>query len=131
MQELVLPVGCDDGTLSEDSSLWKWSNLLFEATVKIDQPANKPLQYETWMREAGFLNTKSVHYKWPSNTWPKDKRLKTMGLVNLYNTLKGLQAFTIAMFTRVLGWRPEEVEVLLAGVRKEIQDPRIHAYWSM
>lgn len=38
---------------------------------------------------------------------------------NCENLLSGLHGFTMATFTRVLGWTPEEVEVFVADVRKE------------
>lgn len=131
MQELYYPMKSDDGSLTDDCALSQWSKLLLEATMKIGQGANKPAHYEEWMRQAGFINTQTVIYRWPTNPWPKDPKLKTKGLWNLYNSLKGLQAFTVGLFTRVLGWEIEEIEVLLARVRNDLQNPRIHAYWNM
>jgi hypothetical protein len=34
----------------------------------------------------------------------------------------------MALFTRLLGWSPERLQVLLEGVRKDIKDTSIHAY---
>lgn len=42
--------------------------------------------------------------------------------------LDGLEGFSIGPFTRMLGWSFEELQVLLAGVRKELKDPNIHVY---
>lgn len=44
------------------------------------------------------------------------------------NFMEGLGGFTMAPFTRVLGWSQEEVEVLLAGVRKEFGTRKYHGY---
>jgi len=52
---------------------------------------------------------------------------KTIGAWNLLNVLEGLEGFSMGLFTRVLGWEPEEVQLLLADVRKDLQDPKIHA----
>jgi hypothetical protein len=52
---------------------------------------------------------------------------KTIGAWNLLNVLDGIEAFTIALFTRMLGWSAENVQVLLADVRKDLRDPTIHA----
>ena len=49
----------------------------------------------------------------------------------LENMESGLSAFSVAFFTRVLGWTLEEVEVFLVDVRNEMKDPKIHAYWPM
>ena len=40
---------------------------------------------------------------------------------------EGLEAFTFAIFTRLLGYSKEEVEVLCAKARKELKDPKQHA----
>lgn len=58
------------------------------------------------------------------------------GIWNQENMLSGLAAFTLAIFTRPksekgLGWSREEVELLLAGVRKELKDTNIHAHWPL
>lgn len=49
------------------------------------------------------------------------------------NYLTGISAWTLAIFTRPtsengLGWSREEVEVLLAGVRTDVMNTKIHAY---
>ncbi|MBE3046337.1 hypothetical protein IMZ48_28145 [Candidatus Bathyarchaeota archaeon] len=58
------------------------------------------------------------------------------GIWNHENALNGIAAISLAVFTRPtseggLGWSSEEVQVLLAGVRKDLKDTRIHAYWPM
>lgn len=51
-------------------------------------------------------------------SWPKGKRYKEMGIYNRENTLECVQAFTVRLFTHVLGWTMEECEVLMGKVRK-------------
>lgn len=43
----------------------------------------------------------------------------------------GLQAISMALLTRVLGWSTEEVEVFIAKVRADIRNQSYHAYWPM
>lgn len=43
----------------------------------------------------------------------------------------GLEGLSVALFTRVLGWSKEETDIFLAGVRKDMKDTKIHAYWNM
>lgn len=50
---------------------------------------------------------------------------------NLENITSGLHGLSAAVYTRVLGWSHEEMEVLLAKVRRELKDTRIHSYWPM
>jgi hypothetical protein len=42
--------------------------------------------------------------------------------------LEALDAYSFALFTRVLGWSTEELQVLLAEVRKDLQNRRFHGY---
>lgn len=42
--------------------------------------------------------------------------------------IEAMDAYSLALFTRVLGWTPEEVRVFLTGVRKEIVDRSLHLY---
>ena len=37
----------------------------------------------------------------------------------------------MALFTRILGWKKEEVDVFLVDVRKDMKNPKFHAYWNM
>ncbi len=72
-----------------------------------------------------------VRYKWPSNTWPRDKKHKDLGLWNNQNMMQGVSGFLMAALTRALGWKKEEVDVLAAQTKKDINDKSIHAYWPM
>lgn len=49
------------------------------------------------------------------------------------NALQALLALSLAIFTHpreqnALGWSVQELEALLAGVRREFRDTKIHAY---
>jgi hypothetical protein len=70
------------------------------------------------MKATGFVNVQHILLKWPANPWPADQKHKTLGLWTLANALDGIEGFTIAMFTRVLGGNPEEVHALLVKVRR-------------
>ena len=108
------------------------------------------------MEDAGFENVELRVVKRPMNDWPKDPKMKEIGRVSAQqdlfrsffrslasiqrcllasflqycclNWLEGLEGFTLAPFTRILGWKPEEVQILLAQVRKESVTRRIHSY---
>ncbi|EON69686.1 hypothetical protein W97_08946 [Coniosporium apollinis CBS 100218] len=131
MQELAFPIGCDDGTVLPNSALFKWSDLMLKASRIPGQDLDNASHYEEWMKEAGFEDVHATMYKWPGNNWPQDKTEKTRGLWMMTNHLDGLQGFTVGLFTRVYGWSPEEVEVFLAAVRKDIKSKNMHAWWPV
>lgn len=45
-----------------------------------------------------------------------------------YQALESLEAYSLALMTRVLGWSVEEVHVFLAGLRAEINNRKLHIY---
>ncbi len=51
---------------------------------------------------------------------------KQVGAFNKLQFLEGLEAFSVATFTSVLGWSIEEVQVFLALVRKDAKDRKVH-----
>jgi len=44
---------------------------------------------------------------------------------------EGLEAFTLRLYTQFLGWKPEEVAILLANVRKDLRDPKLHMHYEL
>ena len=54
-----------------------------------------------------------------------------IGSWNLVQIEDGLEGFTLRLYTQFLGWKPEEVAVLLANVRKDLRDPKIHAQFEL
>ncbi|KAL4862610.1 hypothetical protein BDV12DRAFT_178584 [Aspergillus spectabilis] len=128
MQDIDPGFECDDNSIPSDSSALQWSNLFFEGCRKIGHAIPSPQEYKTLLEEAGFVDVRLKIVKRPSNVWPKEKEMKRLGLYTLTNHLNGLHAFTIGLFTRVLGWTAPEVEVLIAKCRKEWKDSSIHAY---
>ena len=67
----------------------------------------------------------------PWGFWPKDPAIKEIGIFNLQQMLNGLEAFSLRPFCEIMGWTEEQVLVFLAGVRKEMKDPRIHGYFDL
>ena len=86
---------------------------------------------EGWIRDAGFVNIKQHIAKLPMGGWPKNKVLKEVGILNVEQALMGLEGLVLRLFTQALGWSIPEVEVFLVGLRKDIKNPNIHAYYNL
>ncbi|KAI9835863.1 MAG: hypothetical protein M1819_001761 [Sarea resinae] len=131
IQEIIRPYRSDDGTLLPDSALAEWSELCIQAAHNLDHPYTTARMYKRWMKAAGFVNIRQERFKLPTNPWPRDRHYQQLGLYNMQNLLEGAHGFSVAMFTRGLGWASSEVEVFLVKVRRELQDRNIHAYVPM
>ncbi|GJD02476.1 TAM domain methyltransferase [Colletotrichum higginsianum] len=128
---MALPLGCDDGTLTVDSDLWKWVLLVMEGMEKFGRPVSAAQQWKQLMEAVGFVDVVETIYKWPTNRWPRDQHYKELGMWSLENMDQALEPATLAPLTRALGWTYEEVIVLVSKARKVMRDPTVHAYWPM
>jgi len=131
-QDYGLPCRSVDDTL-DGTSLEKWGILMCEAARKLGRPMGTEVseRYREWMEAAGFVDIQEQHFMWPSNPWPKDKYMKELGNWNMINILDGLEGFCLALMTRGLGWRKEEVDVFVAKVSSDVKNRGIHAYYPM
>lgn len=131
MQDICFPVTSDDGSLPPDSPLARWSSLMIEAGGKVGFDPSRTNGFATQMAAAGFINIQETVYKWPLNSWPKGKKDKLLGRWANADLSEGLQGFSMAFLTRVLGWTQQEVEGFLIDVRKDLCDKSKHSYVKM
>jgi len=131
IQDIKFPMEYNDDTHPKASPVETWNDLILEATTKLGQPADWATGYKKQLIEAGFENVTEVMYKWPQNRWPKDPKLKELGMWMLENFTSGLSGLSMALFTRGLGWTKNELEVFLVEVRKSMRDTRIHGYYPI
>lgn len=128
--DFAFPVTSDDGTM-EGTAYETLNQTMVEGLSRVGRDGGIPNRYKALLTDAGFQSITEVRYKWPQNTWPKDKHLKKIGEWNMVNTLDGLYGFAARLCIQVMGMTPEQLEVLLAAARKDITNPKIHSYWSM
>jgi len=57
--------------------------------------------------------------------------MKLIGAFEMHNLLRGLSGMSLRMFSKGFGWTREEIEIYLAGVRKDIQNMSYHTYWDL
>jgi SAM-dependent methyltransferase len=130
IQDLYMPLLCDDGTM-QGTALQEWNDKYMEACRRIQRDPSWTAKYKQWLVQAGFVNVEEKVVKWPVGPWAKDPTLKELGLCNQVNMLEGLDGFTVRLWTMALGMTPEEIQVFLVQVRKDLRDRRIHSYWPV
>lgn len=121
LQDLA-PLEFEEG-VPEDQPIRKWMSLCMEASVIGGRPWDNAIHYARWMRDAGFENVEERIFKLPSNPYQGlSKHEKILGTFNRQNLLDGIEGLSMRNFTRNLGWKPDEVRVLAAEVRKDLKD---------
>lgn len=53
------------------------------------------------------------------------------GIWQLENLTTGMEAISVGLFTRVLGWSKPELDVFLEKVKAELKDPKVHSYYEV
>ncbi|OBT72693.1 hypothetical protein VF21_08799 [Pseudogymnoascus sp. 05NY08] len=119
----------DDGSLKDDCAIAKWGTTFFEAAENFGTSATSPKNLKRLTIDAGFVDVEEHILKIPVGPWPKDKRLKNIGLFEMVNMDEGLESLSLMLFTRALKWTREEVLMFLMEVRKATKDKSIHSYY--
>ncbi|ORX94668.1 S-adenosyl-L-methionine-dependent methyltransferase [Clohesyomyces aquaticus] len=130
MQEITFPAMCTDPTLTaEKSPMLRWSDLFTEAAAQIGIDACGPTKLAPKLRAAGFVDIHAKQYKWPVGRWAKGDKMKLLGRFVVEDLNDWLPSSALGLFTRVLKWTRDEVEMFLASVRKELkEEKRRHFY---
>ncbi|WYZ39589.1 hypothetical protein EsH8_III_001503 [Colletotrichum jinshuiense] len=130
IHDSVYPILCDDGTLKEDAPLAKWTHLILEACERTGRSLTITHQFPKLLEEAGFKNVTVTKVKFPVSPWPKDPKLREIGSWVQASLLPGLEGMSLALFTRILDWSPEETIVFCAQVRDDVKNTNLHGYWD-
>ncbi|KAK1542846.1 methyltransferase domain-containing protein [Colletotrichum paranaense] len=132
IQDNVFPLLCTDGTMPEDSLIYQWSKLIMEGTDLIGQPLNDAPKFKKMLEDAGFEDVQERKEIWPIGTWPeRGTKEHELGMWCRSITMESLEALSLALFTRVLGWSREETVVFCAGAREELRQQKVHAYFDV
>ncbi len=126
-QETIIYFQSVDGSI-EGTALQRWNALLLQGIQRTGRSATEALRCKAYLAEAGFVNLHEKKFAVPMNTWAKGKDQKAVGAMQMANNLEGIDAFTMTVFTRALGWTPADVEKLVVDVKRDMQDRSIHAY---
>lgn len=103
----------------------QWAQLFYDAGDKIGRSFRiDQAIMEGWANDAGFEDVTHKKFKVPHGPWPKDKRLKEMGMyTGLYMDLS-LDGFALFPVGQILGWSVEEVNGLVERMRGAVHDVR-------
>ncbi|KAH8672025.1 S-adenosyl-L-methionine-dependent methyltransferase [Tricladium varicosporioides] len=127
IQDALFTMESIDGT-GDGTAVQQWNAKICDGARKIGRDWHCTRNYAQFMRDAGFENVMERKFKWPTNTWPKGKKAKTLGMWSLANSLDGLSAVSMAILSRAQGMSREEVEVGMVDVRRDLRDKSIHGY---
>ncbi|KAJ4181538.1 hypothetical protein NW767_014125 [Fusarium falciforme] len=118
----------DDGTADKAENAQSWLKVLLEGSAKFGKPLEIAVDWKGKMEKAGFVDVQQEVRKMPIGAWPKDPKLKEMGRYQGVQQIQAVESYTPRLFSTVLGWTEEEIQVYVAKVRKDLKNPSIHLY---
>lgn len=93
----------DDGSIDADSMWDEFGKLVIECGVRFGKTMQIQEKMKNLIEEAGFVDVVEKTYKWPIGAWSNDPKLKDIGRWNLHLWKEGLEGWTMALLTRVMG----------------------------
>ncbi|KAF2737681.1 S-adenosyl-L-methionine-dependent methyltransferase [Polyplosphaeria fusca] len=82
----------------------------------------------SYFARAGFRDITSHSFIWPIGPWPSDPHLKELGRWGERNWVEGFEGWVLALYTRVLGWKYEDVMGFVERMKGVVRDRRNHWY---
>ncbi|KAJ0141199.1 hypothetical protein HZ326_15931 [Fusarium oxysporum f. sp. albedinis] len=128
MQAVHSEFKSDDNTKDKAENALLWMKTMVEGSSKFGKPLNVAPEWKKQMEEAGFVDVEQKILKVPIGSWPKDPKLKEIGKFQSVQEAQVITSYTPGIFSRILGWSDEEIQVFMAKVKKDLSDPSIHLY---
>ncbi|KAM5378779.1 hypothetical protein ACJZ2D_004252 [Fusarium nematophilum] len=120
-----------DGSIKDGSAIARWGKLFQGGSEKLGRcftPIPHNLQ-EEGLEAAGFVDIQSRIIQVPVGSWPKEERLKEIGLLAKMSLSVDVQG-QIGFMAHLCGWTSEEIAVYCTRFRDELESMTAHAYYD-
>ncbi|KAJ5929626.1 hypothetical protein N7454_006576 [Penicillium verhagenii] len=128
IQESAVWIWSDDGSCPVGSPLFECVKAIDIASNANGKPCNIYPFLKDWMIGAGFEDVQQLIYFLPYSPWPKDPYLKEIGKYQLIQAQQGVEAYSMRLFTDVLGWGEDVSRIFHAQAKQQLRDKHMHAY---
>ncbi|KAE9378826.1 methyltransferase, partial [Stipitochalara longipes BDJ] len=118
----------DDPKDESPPYLMKWLKSINEASEAFGKKLNVAPHFQENMIEAGFVEVEDVVHKVPIGAWSQDPKAKEIGYLQRLHMLDAVEPYSLALYTRSLGWSLEETTELVNHVRSDFANPKHHLY---
>ncbi|EME81678.1 uncharacterized protein MYCFIDRAFT_188664 [Pseudocercospora fijiensis CIRAD86] len=131
-QEYHWPFKSDDGTIEKFGPNFKlWNDGITAASEKAGTKLDAILRAPDLMKDMGFVDVQYLGSKWPVGNWVKGKKKKKIGTLFQQDMIDALEGVSMRMFTKLLGWKSEDVFKLIDDIKGELKEGKMHVYLPM
>lgn len=114
----------------ESTPLGRYIDLCVKAGVKSGRRLDIAKDTRERLEAVGYVDIVQKVEIWPVGSWPKDPRLKEIGTFGGLGVLESLEAFSLGLLTRYLGFSVDEVKELCDQVREELLEGKNKYYFQ-
>ncbi|KAH8662111.1 S-adenosyl-L-methionine-dependent methyltransferase [Xylariales sp. PMI_506] len=113
----------------EGCALKQWGDLIIEAGGRAGRRWDNAQHYGRWLQELGCVDIHLRDERSPIGPWAKGgRKAKEISLLVQHDLHSGCEGFSMALFTRVLGWEVDKVKDFMEKVKQGLMDTSLHAY---
>lgn len=124
----------DTGLVGPDHVYSRWKEVLTAASSKNGRSFEEPVKggkMGARLEEAGFVDVVHRVWKVPIGAWPRDKKMKQLGLFTHEFLDNSLEGFALLLLREVMGWEYEDVQELVDAMRKALRRGRLMPYFIL
>lgn len=103
-------------------ALYRWGRLMEQAGEKRGRLINLGSNILSMQTTAGLHGVTEKVYNIPLGTWPNDEQQRQIGAHMMLSGLRGMDAFSMMLFTKVLGWTVEDTQEFVEKVKTDVSD---------
>lgn len=107
-----------DKSMASSPGVKQWVELVNEGSSKFGKVLDMGPKLRELMTTAGFVDIQEKVVQIPCGPWAKGQKAKEMGVFQREHLCECVDAFTLALFTRVLGWTMQDTQALMAKCKK-------------
>ncbi|KAI1639816.1 S-adenosyl-L-methionine-dependent methyltransferase [Biscogniauxia mediterranea] len=127
-QDLRPRVVSDDDTVSPDYAPNRSLDLLKQSFTQVfGFDVDFVYRLTTELEKAGFVNIRTVTYKAPLGTWPRDERMRYIGWMHRMTVMCYLESISLRPM-QSLGFSQEDIEALMEEVERHLNNNKIHSW---
>lgn len=120
-----------DNSIPENSQLVEFYNVLKPLGTRLGIDLDVAIKFKGYLEDAGYESVQEEIFDLPLGDWPQDRRMKEIGRYQRFQMMQGLGAIGTALLTRIGGWSKPQVEVFLAGIRREVNNRDVHPLYKL
>lgn len=93
----------DDESIVPGDMWSQLATLAIESSERFGKPLDIVDKMAKWITEAGFEEVTEKKLNWPIGPWCSEPKLKEIGKWNQYHWEEGMEGWSLALLTRVMG----------------------------